>query len=44
VWLQDGRKFGEAGEGFMRMNIATPRSILEEAISRILKVVNRLPT
>ena len=40
VWLQDGRKFGDTGKGFMRMNIATPRSILEEALSRIIRAVN----
>lgn len=40
VWLQDGRKFGDSGKGFMRMNIATPKSILEEALSRIIQVFN----
>jgi len=40
IWLQDGRKFGNSGKGFMRMNIATPKSILEEALSRIIQVFN----
>ncbi|MDR3134368.1 MAG: PatB family C-S lyase [Prevotellaceae bacterium] len=33
--LNDGEMFGPGGEGFMRMNIATPRSILEKAMNRL---------
>ncbi len=39
VWLQDGKVFGPGGEGFLRMNVATPRKILKEAIERIKKVL-----
>lgn len=39
VWLHNGATFGECGEGFMRMNIACPTSVLEEAISRIKSVL-----
>jgi cystathionine beta-lyase len=39
VWLHNGATFGECGEGFMRMNIACPTSVLEEAIERIKSVV-----
>lgn len=39
VWLHNGATFGECGEGFMRMNIACPTSVLEEAISRIKSVI-----
>ncbi len=35
VWLDEGTKFGTGGSGFMRMNIACPRSLLSEALERI---------
>ncbi len=35
VGLLEGSIFGEGGEGFQRMNIACPRKILKEALSRI---------
>jgi cysteine-S-conjugate beta-lyase len=35
VGLDDGFMFGAGGAGFQRMNIACPRSILEEALTRI---------
>ncbi len=35
VWLQDGKVFGKSGKGFLRMNVATPRKILLEALRRI---------
>ncbi|MFP4331182.1 MAG: MalY/PatB family protein [Alkalispirochaetaceae bacterium] len=35
VWLSPGHIFGPGGEGFMRINIATPRSRLVEALERI---------
>jgi cystathionine beta-lyase len=40
VGLEDGFIFGETGSGFVRMNIACPRSILEEALRRIESAVN----
>ena len=39
VWLHNGSTFGKGGEGFMRMNIACPTSVLEEAIERIKSVI-----
>ncbi len=39
VWIHNGATFGECGEGFMRMNIACPASVLEEAIKRIKSVL-----
>lgn len=33
-----GSVFGEAGNGYIRLNIASPRSMLEEAYNRMLKV------
>lgn len=37
VWLDQGTMFGCEGEGYQRINIATPRPILEEALKRIEK-------
>lgn len=35
VGFNDGVIFGEGGEGFQRMNIACPRSVIEKALNRI---------
>lgn len=35
VWLDSGSMFGKEGEKFQRINCATPRSILKEALQRI---------
>lgn len=35
VWLDEGYMFGETGEGFERINIACPRSLLEEGLKRM---------
>lgn len=37
--LDDGRKFGDEGTGFMRLNVATPRSILEQALRQLKESV-----
>ena len=42
VALDDGYWFGTEGEGFMRINIACPRSFLEEGLKRIERAVNNL--
>ncbi|WP_226035864.1 MalY/PatB family protein [Aquibacillus saliphilus] len=42
VGLNDGLSFGEEGEGFMRMNIACPKVILEEGINRIITALDNL--
>jgi cystathionine beta-lyase len=42
VGLNDGFIFGAAGSGFLRMNIACPRVILNEALGRIEAAVNSL--
>lgn len=36
VKLNNGKNYGEPGVGFMRMNIATQTSVLEEALNKIL--------
>ncbi|MCH5139107.1 pyridoxal phosphate-dependent aminotransferase [Clostridiaceae bacterium UIB06] len=42
VAFNEGFIFGEGGEGFERMNIACPRSILQEALRRIEEAVNNI--
>lgn len=39
LWLDAGNIFGKSGEGFERINIACPRSILEEAFKRLKKAL-----
>ncbi|MBQ8046608.1 MAG: PatB family C-S lyase [Prevotella sp.] len=40
--LNDGEMFGPGGEGFMRLNIASPRSILEQAMRQLAEAIARL--
>jgi cystathionine beta-lyase len=35
LWLDDGRMFGTGGEGFQRINIACPRTLLEKALEQL---------
>jgi cystathionine beta-lyase len=42
VALNDGYLFGKAGSGFERLNIACPRTMLEEGLERIGKALERL--
>lgn len=42
VVVQPGRQFGQAGEGFIRLNIATSWEVLQEALERIQKAVSQL--
>lgn len=37
--LNDGEMFGQGGEGFMRMNVATPRAILQQALHQLWKAL-----
>ena len=39
LWLDSGAIFGKSGEGYQRINAACPRSILEEALDRIRRVI-----
>lgn len=41
LWLDSGAIFGRIGEGFERINIATSRSILKEALERIASAINK---
>ncbi|PTM59520.1 MalY/PatB family protein [Desmospora activa] len=40
VALLTGDTFGLEGEGFMRLNLATPRALLQEGLQRIEKAIN----
>ncbi|WP_432718329.1 aminotransferase class I/II-fold pyridoxal phosphate-dependent enzyme [Pectinatus frisingensis] len=42
VALNDGYTFGPGGDGFMRFNIACPKSQLEEALKRMADAVQNL--
>lgn len=37
--LNDGEMFGKGGEGFMRMNVASPRSVLHQALEQLRQVL-----
>lgn len=39
--LNDGTMFGKEGEGFMRLNVACPRSLLEDALNRLKEACDR---
>lgn len=39
LWLDSGKIFGKCGEGFQRINVACPRSILKEALDRIKSIL-----
>ena len=40
--LNDGEMFGPGGEGFMRLNVGTSRSVLRQALEQLAKAVNEL--
>ncbi|MEE3405599.1 MAG: aminotransferase, partial [Acutalibacteraceae bacterium] len=35
LWLDRGTMFGQGGAGFQRINVACPRSVLDEALRRL---------
>lgn len=39
--LNDGSMFGPGGEGYMRLNIGCPRSLLESALSALKKAIDK---
>jgi cysteine-S-conjugate beta-lyase len=40
VWLDEGRKFGLGGQGFQRLNLACPRSILSDALELVARALS----
>jgi cystathionine beta-lyase len=39
LWLSPGLSFGKGGEGFERINVGCPRSVLHNALERLKKIV-----
>lgn len=35
LWLQDGSVYGKGGEGFLRRNVATPLSLVQDGLNRL---------
>jgi len=42
LWLQAGIKYGRAGDQFLRINIACPRQLLEEGLTRLEREYKRI--
>ncbi len=42
VMVNDGTMYGQAGEGFIRINLATPRALVSEALDRLVPVLKSL--
>lgn len=42
LWLDSGAMFGIVGEGFERINIACPRSVIAQAMEKLEQAVNSL--
>jgi cystathionine beta-lyase len=43
IWLDDGPMFGTGGEGFQRINLACPRSTLEQALEAMAGALSPTP-
>ena len=42
LYLSDGTQFGTGGEGYLRMNIACPRSVVREGLDRLRDAVKSM--
>lgn len=42
LWLDDGPMFGQGGSGFMRLNLAAPKSLVEDAMERLYHAFGQL--
>ena len=40
--LNDGEMFNPGGQGFMRLNVAVPKSVLRDAMERLHESVSRM--
>ena len=40
LWINAGSMYGTGGEGFIRINIACPRPLLEEGLDRLVRGVS----
>ncbi len=41
LWVNEGSMYGEAGEGFIRLNIACPRQVLIDGLDRLKRALKR---
>lgn len=41
LFFDEGYIFGEGGEGFERINLATPTAVIESAVNRLIDAVNK---
>ena len=42
IWPDMGKDFGENGTQFTRLNLACPRSVVEQAVAQLQKAVEQL--
>lgn len=42
LWINEGKLYGEPGQNFIRINIACPKSILEEGLNRLNHIVRSI--
>lgn len=42
LWLDTGSMFGDEGRGFERINVACPRTVLEEALNRLKRAYDAM--
>ena len=42
VCMNDGCTFGDAGEGFLRLNFGCTRAVLKQALEKMAEAINRL--
>lgn len=40
VWVNDGYIFGQGGDGFIRVNVATPREVLLKGLKQLADAIN----
>lgn len=43
VWINAGSMYGASGEGFIRINLACPRSVLREGLDRLVVALAKYP-
>ena len=41
LWFNDGSLFGESGNGFVRMNCATQRDVIKQALEQLKSAINQ---
>ena len=41
LYVSDGAQYGQSGKGFLRVNLACPRSMVEDGLQRLRKGIMR---